>query len=346
MHTRPFLYYLSALLITLFLLFVPELFWQDTDSDDDQTLRIMSYSSFLQEEGAGPELSQLFYEQTGIRIKWINAGNAGLLIERLKFKRDSDRPDLIMGFDQFSILEARKSFKFLELRDLNRKLQNPHLPSGSKQSDFLAYDWGPMTFIYRNNEVVAPIQLDDLLKEDYESRLILPDPRMSSPGLQFLLWVIGVKGEDAGFDFLKKLQPSIRVMPPSWSSSYSLFKSTPGTMVFSYLTSPYYHKLEENSEAYKAAAFNDPLPVQVEYAAIPQFCGRCDQAMSFMNFLITPGAQKILMNKNYMYPVALLPEMEKDFPWPEKNSYLDPIETLRLINKKKELINRWKTVFY
>ncbi len=346
MNYKSLISYSLAIVTTLFLLFLPEIFFEKKENIDDQALRIMTYSSFLQSWGAGPPIAELFKKETGIDIQWINAGNAGLILERLKFKRNIDQPDLIIGFDQFSIHEARKDFQWEDIRGLNDLIKDPIIPKGSKYHDFLAYDWGPMTFIYRQGSKLIPESLDDLLKPDFKNKLILQDPRMSSPGLQFLLWVLSVKGEDEGFKFLKELKKSIKIMPPSWSSSYSIFKMSEDSFVFSYFSSPYYHQKEEKDDSYKAVFFKEPHPVQVEYAAIPDFCRRCEQARVFAKFLMKDEVQKILMNKNYMLPVSQKVLNESDFFWPSNVEYLDPIESLRLINKKKELVNQWKSVFY
>ena len=182
--------YLVALALALILLFLP--YWMDSAPIplSQKVLRVLTYSSFVQDWGPGPEIADLFAKEKGIEIRWINAGNAGLLLERLKFKSESDQPDLVLGFDQFSLPEARKTMDWLDVQEAYRVLDDSILPQGAQAHDFLAYDWGPMTFIYREGEIEPPRTLDDLLKDSYASKLILQDPRMSSPGLQFLFWVL------------------------------------------------------------------------------------------------------------------------------------------------------------
>ena len=55
------------------------------------------------------------------------------------------------------------------------------------------------------NGGLAPARLQDLLAAEYKGRVLISDPRTSSPGFQFLYWVIKSKGEEAGFQFLKEL---------------------------------------------------------------------------------------------------------------------------------------------
>ena len=303
----------------------------------------MSYSSFINQWGAGPEVARLFEQKTGIPIQWINAGNAGLIIERLKFKRETDLPDIVVGLDQFAIFEARRHFKWLNVRK-GLSSRPDLLPKGARFHDFLAYDWGALTFVYREGELPAPTSLDSLLDEQFKKKLIFQDPRISSPGLQFLLWVLGAKGEEEGLRYLEKLKPSILSIAPSWSASYNLFKMERPSIVFSYFTSPYYHKQDQTS--YQGAVFDIPHPIQVEYAGIPDFCINCDMAKKFAHFLLEPDVQKIIMEKNYMFPVVSDAMTGSDFVLPKNVKYTAPIENLSLIKKKRELVNHWKRVFF
>lgn len=346
MFKKSFFAYFFALLLTLFILIFPYLVFNPEPVASNQSIRVMTYSSFIQPWGAGPLIAKKFSQETGLKVEWINAGNAGLLMERLKFKKSSDRPDIIVGLDQFSIYEARKSFEWLSMQDIQKQGADSLLPEGAQFFDFLAYDWGPLTFIYKKGGVEPPKNLSDLADKKYRNKLLLQDPRMSSPGLQFLLWVLSDMGEKEGFEFLEKLKPSIKVMSPSWSSSYSIFKLEQPTMVFSYFTSPLYHLLEEKDSSYQAISFANPHPIQVEYAGIPSFCNNCDGAQKFARFLLRTDIQKILMRKNYMYPVDSSALEGSQFHVPQNIKYYKPIESLSLIKKKRQLVNLWKKVFY
>ena len=343
---RTFIVYSIAIIAAIVILFLPYIVSTENRGKNTESLKILTYSSFIKSWGPGPEIAERFKKETGISIKWINAGNAGLILERLKFKSMDDKPDVILGLDQFSILEARKVIKWQDVHELTQGVKKKLLPEGSEFHDFLAYDWGPLSFIYREGEVDSPQSLDDLLSEKYKGSIILQDPRMSSPGLQFLFWVLHEKGEQAAFDYLEKVKSSIKVMAPSWSSSYSIFKVEKKTMVFSYVTSPYYHLLEEKKSNFRAATFNHPHPVQVEYAGIPRNCLNCDQAKEFLSFLLKDEIQKIIMEKNFMFPVEGVALEGSSFVVPDNIKYFDPVENWSLIRKKKDLVDQWKKVFY
>jgi thiamine transport system substrate-binding protein len=147
-----------------------------------------------------------------------------------------------------------------------------------------------------------PNKFDDLTKKEFKNQFALQDPRSSSPGLQFYQWVKSVK-KDGAKAFLKALQPNVASVSPSWGMSYGLFQSKQAKYVFTYVTSLAYHWGVEKNRGYKIASFPEGHPIQIEYAGVPEGCVQCELAQKFVQFLTEPVAQKILMEKNFMFPV-------------------------------------------
>ena len=343
-YYKTFLTYLAFVIIVFTLLLLPMFFEEEEASSN--TLNILTYSSFIKPWGPGPWVAKAFKDKYGIDVRWIDAGNAGLILERLRFKSGYDQPDVVLGFDQFSVSEARKIVDWKDVQSIYKDVPHKALPKGSQFNDFLAFDWGALTFVYRGEEVSPPQSIEDLLKTDFSKKLILQDPRMSSPGLQFLFWILTIKGVDEGFEYLSQLRNSIKILAPSWSSAYSLFQVEKETMVFSYFTSPLYHKIEEENDDYRSVVFSHPHPVQVEYAGIPDVCRRCEDGFRFLQFLASKEAQKVIMEKNYMMPMNAEAMEGSDFKIPEGTRFLSPIESWKMIRDKKTIVERWKKVFY
>ena len=244
-----------------------------------KNLKVLTYAAFLNAWGPGPIIAKKFQEQSGIQIEFIDAGDAGLLLKKLALFK----ADVVLGLDQFGIAQRDPNIKW--------------------QSRFQAIDWSPMTFIYRKGEIDPPKNLDDLLDARFENKISLSDPRTSTPGLQFLLWILREKGRDQGFKFLKKLKKNIAFVGPSWSSSYGHFKKKQSQLVFSYFTSPVYHWTEENNFSYQAAVLKEKMPIQVEFAVISAGAENLENAKGFMSFLMEEETQKVIMKKNFMLPI-------------------------------------------
>ena len=310
-----------------------------TNTSDAKVIKVLSYSSFLASWGPGPEIAKLFKEQTGIEVVYQDADDAGLLLTKLELFPS----DVVLGLDWITVSEAKTKFSW---KAHNVKQQGAVRFSEPIFDDpqFLAFDWAPLTFIYRKGETDPPKSLDDLLHPRFKGQISLQDPRTSAPGLLFLYWLVALKGEDGAFEFLNQLRSNIRSVSPSWSTAYGLFQKGEAKLVFSYLTSPVYHWVNEKDLRYQAAELSDKHIYQAELAGIPGTCQNCEAAHMFLDFLNSELAQQILMNKNVMYPVheKIVPTDVAGFHRLPAVSLLQVDSLRELTNKKKQLVERWK----
>lgn len=256
-------------------------------------VRVLTYSGFIAAWGPGPELAKLFEERTGLKVEFRDGGDAGLLLKKLELFPS----DVVLGLDPLNLKEAEKAAKWRKLpADLAADLS-------PEEGFFIAFDWAPLAFIYRPGEIEPPKSLTDLADPRFKGRIALIDPRTSTPGLQFYFWVLDEMGVDEGLKFLASLKDNVQSVSGSWSQAYGIFTKKQAGLAFSYLTSPVYHRLQENDSSYQAAVFADGHPAQTEFAAIPEACVACDPAEKFVRFMLEPDAQKIIMAKNVMLPV-------------------------------------------
>lgn len=253
-------------------------------------LRVLAYSSFTASWGPGPTIAKMFEAKfPGTKVILLQAEDAGLLLAKLQ----SFPADVVLGFDQLGKRLAEKKASW-----------QPHqIDSAKSDSSFIAFDWAPLGFIYREGEIVPPKNFEDLLSPRFAGTITLQDPRSSSPGSQFIKWLVLEMGEDKAFEFLKKLKPNVHSMSGSWSQAYGLFTRGLSKLNFGYATSIIYHRVSENDDRYRFAVFPVRHPVQIEYAAIAEKCQNCELAREFLSFLLQTDVQKILMTKNWMLPV-------------------------------------------
>lgn len=263
-------------------------------------MRILAYSSFMGSTGPGLQLVEEFKKQCQCDIEVSNAGDAGLLLERLKLSK-KDQYDLVIGFDQLTLPDAQKKMEWLEVEIKNVKWADEI--KGHVTSKVFPYDWSPMAFVYRKEEIEAPKSLDDLLSDNYHAKIAIQDPRSSTPGLEFYEWVRFSKKEKTA-EYLEKLKPNIQSVSPSWSFSYGLFKKGLAKLVYSYVTSLVYHWEVEKDPRYQVASFTDGHPYQVEFAAIPKACTECQLAKDFLAMMLSPEGQSQISRKNFMFPAV------------------------------------------
>ncbi len=312
---------------------------QKTESlnSEQKVLRVLSYSSFVKEWGPGPQLAKEFEEETNIKIQWIDIGNAGLIMDKLKDQLSTF--DVVVGLDLLAVSEAKKTLQWKKLNRYNTYFSRD-LPSSIIFEHFLPVDWSPMTFAYKKRG--PPLQrMDDLLLPQYANSLGLQDPNVSATGFYFLTWVLAVKGVEEGFEYIKNLKNSIRVVSPSWSASYGLFQNDLVPMVFTFFTSPLYHHLNEKDFRYQPIYFEEPLIYTVEYMAIPASCQSCEEAQIWVEFLLRMSSQRVIMEKNYMLPAVEGVRRGTAFDFSKSIQLIKPNHYLKIIENKDGHLKRW-----
>ena len=268
-------------------------------------LVIWTYDSFNSEWGPGPDVSKIFEEKTGIKITWVSHGDAGEIVSRLIQERDNSDADIILGLDQN-----------LAARILDSGLLEAYRPKGYEKiikdvvldADFriTPFDYSYFAIVYDSQAVNPPKSLEDLTSPQFKQKLILIDPRTSSPGLGFFAWVKEIYGTDWK-DYWRRIQPSILTIADGWSSAYGLFTRGEAPLVLSYTTSPGYHLEYEETERYKAAIFSDGHAMQIEAAGLLKSAKNKSNAKTFLDFMISPDFQNIIPLTNWMYPVIDIP---------------------------------------
>ena len=300
----------------------------------------MTYSSFMSAWGPGPEIAKRFKEQSGVTVEFQDAGDAGLILEKLKLFP----VDVVVGLDALTLEQARRGLDWAELRlgTSDGTGINDEEPGVKwREREFIPIDHAPLAFVYRKGEVVPPTSLADLLDARFKGAIALEDPRTSTPGLQFLLWTIEEFGEDGAFEFLAKLKPNIHTVSPNWSTAYGAFKKKRAKIVFSYMTSPAYHEVEEKDLSYSAAVFAKGHPEQMEFAGIPAACSRCVDAEKFVSMLRSRDTQTLIMQKNYMLPMSphLITGAFSKIP---RTAPLELTKAGELLKRRTVLFERWR----
>lgn len=290
------------------------------------TLVIYAYSSFVSSWGVGPTLVKKFKATCQCEVKLVDAGNGGEMISRLKLEKSHLDADVIVGIDENFLPRLKDEL-------------------GWKQN-FTAFEKGPFAFVY-NSTIVKnpPASLDDLLKPEWKGSIALEDPRLSTVGLGFLLWVLKEKGTTEGFEYLRKFKTQIKTISPSWDLAYGLFKKKQAKLVFSYWSSPAYHIQEEKNLDFKAAAFSGGHYAQTEYMTIVPTTKNKILAEKFLEFMRLPPAQEEIPRLNFMYPVTTGTKLTPAF------LKLGTVKVLPSFSEKEvkenlgEWLKKWREIF-
>lgn len=305
-----------------------------------QVLNVYTHPSFAAEWGPGPAVKQAFEEQCDCALNYTVLESGGDILQRLRLEGSSTSADVVLGLDT-ATMEAARQTGLLAPHTLT--LNNLALPVDWQDDTFVPYDWGYFAFVY-DTELLPepPASLEELVNAPDDLKIIIQDPRTSTPGLGLLLWVHAVYGDDAHAKW-QQLSGKVLATTQSWSDGYfSLFMNGEAPMILSYSTSPAYHMAVDNTDRYQAARFEEGHYLQVEVAALVKSSKNQALGREFMEFMLSPAFQRHIPLKNVMYPAIdlgdELPEVFDRLIHPSKALFLEPAEVAR---ERRSLVNAW-----
>lgn len=291
------------------------------------TLTIYTYESFTAEWGPGPQVEKAFEAQCGCDVKFVGLADGVALLTRLKAEGKATEADVVLGLDTNLTAEAGQTGLFAAHGVATDGLK---LPVKWDDQTFLPFDYAAFAVIYDTEKVKNPPKsLDELVNGNPDEKIVIQDPRTSTPGLGLILWMKKVYGDKAA-EAWEKLSKRVLTVTPGWSEAYGLFTKGEAPMVLSYTTSPAYHMIAENTQRYQAASFAEGHYMQIEVAGMIAGSQEEELARQFLAFMVSPAFQDIIPETNWMLPAAAtskpLPEAFSKLVQPAKTLLFTPEE--------------------
>jgi len=303
------------------------------------TLTVYTYEGFTAEWGAGPQIKKAFEADCGCTLNFVSVVDGVALLNRVKLEGKATKADVVLGLDTNLTAEAADTGLFV-----------PHgvdsaaftVPGGWTDTLFVPFDYGYFAVVYNTQTIKnPPDSLKALVEGDPDKKIVIEDPRTSTPGLGLLLWMKAVYGDQAA-DAWAKLKPRVLTVTPGWSEAYGLFTKGEAPMVLSYTTSPAYHVIAEDSRRYQAAAFAEGHYIEVEVAGITTAGANNPLAQRFLRFIATPAFQDIIPETNWMFPAAATSKPLN----PAFDALVKPVKSLALppaevAKNRKAWVDEW-----
>ncbi len=305
----------------------------------DKTLTVYTYESFTAEWGPGPKVKAAFEKTCGCTVNYVSVEDGVALLNRLKLEGKDTKADVVLGLDTGLVADAKATGLFAASGIDAAAVK---VPGDFKDDVFVPYDYGHFAVVYDTEKMKTPPKsLDELVNGNPDEKIVIEDPRTSTPGLGLLLWMKSVYGDKAG-DAWKKLSKRVLTVTPGWSEAYGLFTKGEAPMVLSYTTSPAYHEMEEKTSRYQAASFSEGHYIQVEVAGLTATSKDPALAKSFLSFMVSPAFQDIIPTTNWMLPAAKmdqpLPEAFTKLVQPAKTFLMSPDEVQKY---RKAWVDEW-----
>jgi thiamine transport system substrate-binding protein len=308
---------------------------------DKPELNVYTYDSFTSEWGPGPQIKTAFEAICDCTLKFTTAGDGAALLARVQLEGSNGKADVVLGLDTNLTARATATGLFAPLSRAPVKLD---LPVVWDDPVFLPYDWGYFAFVYDNTKLTeVPTSFESLAAAPAALKIVIEDPRSSTPGLGLLMWVKAAYGDRAP-EIWAGLQPHILTVTKGWSEAYGMFLNGEADMVLSYTTSPAYHRIAESDASKSAAVFDEGHYMQVEVAGKLKAAPQPELADRFLAFMLSPEFQSLIPATNWMYP-AVMPEagLPEGFDAP-----LDPAKALLFsasdaAAKRDSALDEWLT---
>ncbi len=274
-------------------------------AEEPPVLTVYTYDSFVAEWGPGPKIKEAFESGCACRLDFVALEDGVALLTRLRLEGANSKADIVLGLDTSLTAEAAATGLFVPHETI---LDDLALPVAWNDRIFVPFDYGYFAVVYDRTALPnPPASLRDLVEGDPAQKLLIEDPRTSTPGLGLLLWMRAVYGDDAPAAW-RKLKRRILTVTKGWSEAYGLFTDGEAPMVLSYTTSPAYHVIAENETRYAAASFAEGHYLQVEVAGRLAGSEQPELAGRFLAFMLSPAFQSAIPTTNWMFPAIDLPE--------------------------------------
>ena len=304
-----------------------------------EKLTIYTYDSFVSEWGPGPIIEKIFEEKYNKDIEFVAVDSAATLLNKIILEGDTSKADIVLGLDMnlFDLAEQSGLFTTHNINDINNLI---NLPLKWETNKFVPYNYGYFSFVYNEANLETPPKSMDELINSTDARIVIQDPRTSTPGLGLITWMKALYGDKAG-DEWKKLNKKIISVTKGWTDAYyNFFMAGEADMVLSYTTSPAAHIMFEERYDILATTFEEGNYITIEFAGILNNSQNKDLANKFLNFMLSEEFQSVIPSTNIMYPVTNIKDLPEAFDKLDVPNFIqmDPKE----INKNKEKwIDEW-----
>ncbi|MEJ2300229.1 MAG: thiamine ABC transporter substrate-binding protein [Anaerolineales bacterium] len=285
-----------------------------------ETLTVMTHDSFAVSQSV---LDQ-FQNENNVKVSFLEAGDTGTALNKAILSKNNPLADVFYGVDNTFLSRALNEGIF-EPYDSPVLSQIPDKFKLDPENRALPVDYGDVCLNYQKSyfqemNIPHPNGLEDILKPEYKSLLVVENPATSSPGLAFMLATIGHFGETNWLDYWKGLVENDVKIVNDWNTAYyTEFSQHGGTrpIVVSYGSSPPFEVIDAETpiqEPPTVAIVSDTSCFrQVEFVGILKGTQKRSLAEKWVDFMLSPAFQEDIPLQMYVFPVNENAQLNETF---------------------------------
>ncbi len=333
-----------------------------TDSTDQTPkLTIYAYESLLNwginATDANIKVFDAFEAKENCTIELEYLSDAPSALARVVAEKNSPRADIIIGIDNVMIFQAKAQDILLAYEPSTSSNLSENAINGLDPDFYVTpYDYGFIALVYHKNLVnstnvpnLNSLKLSDLTEPDVAKFLVAEDPTLSSTGLGFLMWTIGVYEKVLDGDWTswwKNVRANIQV-EDSWGDAFDVFYNPAlnRPIVVSYATDPAYNYLIYNDTSLGATLSheNDSTYawLQIEGLGILKGTKNLALAQRFVDWFTGVAAQEVFPENNWMYPTNDYAKLPKSFDYAIDPTTVTPLNDLITSEEINSSLDEW-----
>jgi len=257
---------------------------------DQQTLTI--YAGLLEEHAA--LVASEFQKATGIRTNFVRM-SGGEILARIRAERENPQASIWYGGGSLTFIEADNLGLLERYVSPTAAVIPPQFkdPNGAWTGIYSGY----LGFVADQSwldEVGMPMPKvwDDLLDPRLKGEIVFAHPGSSSTAYNVLVTMLQLKGEEAGWDYLQRLNENVRQYTKSGSAGGRMVQLREVGLTIGYL----HDAIAFKREGYDHMVFGAPQDgtgYEIGAVAIIKGAKELDAAKKFVDWCLTPAAQEL-----------------------------------------------------
>lgn len=289
------------------------------------------------------DLIEFFEREENINVNLISA-KANQLIEKIEMEGEYTKADILLTVDIARLLEAKNRNLFMSVK--NKVLDN-NIPEQYRDKDnkWFGLSLRSRLLVY-NKDRVSKDELKGymgLMEDKWKSRILVRSSN-NVYNQSLVSAMISNYGKDATKKFLINFKNNF-ARNPSGGDRDQIRAVVAGEGDLALVNSYYYIKMKKNDKENKLKDLRVHFPsddkmkthINISGAGIIKFSKNYDNAIKFLEFLVSDEAQKIYAEINFEYPVRNNIKLNKfmtNYAIPEKDS----LNLNRIANFNKEAL--------
>jgi thiamine transport system substrate-binding protein len=330
-----------TVVIIILLTIFPSFAGCKSTSSQPTVLTIYTYDSFIS-YGLPDATNKIFEDKYNCKIEYKSFGGVDATLNKLILEKGSPQADLFVGLNMNEFQRALDNDLFLSYKPSNfsvipeeYRIDNSWrlIPFDGPNSIAILYDSSRM----KN----PPSSLKDLTKDEYRGKLIIEDPRTSSPGLGFLLWTVAVFGENNYLDYWKSIKKTVFHVYPEWDPAFEAFKSGEAPMMISYDLDPAYFYYTDKTTTYKSVVPSEGGWLQLEFVGIIKGTRNKTLAEKYVDFILSSDFQNEIPLHQWTYPINKSVELPDCFKYAQGAKKFVTLPPAEIKSKSEQWIKQW-----